>query len=141
MKAYTILLGGALGLGAISLLVGCENPVGLDDQQIIGEEIPHQQTTLVLSPAAPEIEVDEVVRFEVTLKGEAVDVQDVAWLTSNPERAIIVAPGEVLGVSAGPSVITAKRPGASGQVTLTVVRGTLTYDERPEKPMDDDLQK
>ena len=141
MKAHTILLSGALGLGAISLLVGCENPAGLDDSQIPGEQVPYQQTTLVLSPAAPEIQVDEVVRFTVTLKGEAVDVQDVAWITSNPERAIVVAPGEVMGVSAGTVVITAKRPSASGQVALTVLRGTGTYDERPEKPMDDDLQK
>jgi len=141
MKTYTILLGGALGLGAISLLVGCENPAGPDEPQIIGEQVPYQQATLVLSPAAPEILVDEVVRFKVTLHGEEVDVQDVAWMTSNPERAIIVAPGEVMGVSAGTVVITAKRPSASGQVALTVLRGTRTYDERPEKPMDDDLQK
>ena len=131
MKGHRALLGAAIGVGALSLLAGCEDSITAPNKG------PNVQLALTVSPASAEIAVDQTVRFKATLNGEALEPSQVRWLTSDPEKAQIVGDGLVLGIEPGAVAIIAEHPAGSGKAQIRVrhapYSGFGDGDDRGEK--------
>ena len=114
MKAYKAFLGAAIGAGALSLLVGCEDSITAPQA---GEAA---QLTVIVSPASAEIAVDQIVQFTASVEGELLQGNQVTWTTSNPEKAQIVGDGLVLGVEPGAVAIIAEHAAGTGKAQVRV---------------------
>ena len=114
MKAYKAFLGAAIGAGALSLLVGCEDSITAPQA---GEAA---QLTVIVSPASAEIAVDQIVQFTATVEGELLQGSQVKWMTSDPEKAQIVGDGLVLGVEPGAVAIIAEHAAGTGRAQVRV---------------------
>lgn len=114
MKAYKAFLGAAIGAGALSLLVGCEDPMGLGNDG-------GPQVSLYVSPASAEIGVDQIVQFTASVNGVApTQMAQVRWSSSDPEKARIVGDGLVLGVEPGAVAIIAEYRDGSAKAQIRV---------------------
>jgi len=111
MKAYKAILGASVGLGVLSLLVGC-------DDGVMGPQAEAAELTVIVSPATAEIEVDQIVQFKATVAGET--LTQVTWMTSDPEKARIVGDGQVLGVEPGAVAIIAEHAAGTGMAQVRV---------------------
>jgi len=111
MKAYKAILGASVGLGVLSLLVGC-------DDSVMGPQAEAAELTVIVSPASRDIAVDEIVQFTATIKGDV--LTGVEWTTSDPEKARIVGDGLVLGVEPGAVAIIAEHAAGTGRAQVRV---------------------
>ena len=114
MKAYKAFLGAAVGAGALSLLIGC------DDGVMAPQAGRAAQLTVTVSPASAEIAVGQTVRFSAKLEGALLQGNQVTWMTSDPEKAQIVGDGLVLGVEPGSVAITAEHAAGTGRAQVRV---------------------
>jgi hypothetical protein len=113
MKAHKAFLGAAIGAGALSLLVGCEDVTGPQMGEVA-------DLTVIVSPGAAEIAVGETVKFTAMVNGEALERSQVTWITTDPEKAEIVGDGLVLGLEPGAVAIIAEHPAGSGKAQIQV---------------------
>ena len=111
MKAYKAILGASVGLGVLSLLVGC-------DDSVMGPQAEAAELTVIVSPATAEIEVDQIVQFKAKIGGET--LTQVTWMTSDPEKARIVGDGLVQGVEPGAVAIVAEHAAGTGKAQVRV---------------------
>lgn len=130
MKRYSRALGSILGLAALPLLLSCSDPVGLeeghDDTGL--EELPiHQKPmTVIIHPAAADIEVGQTIRLWAVLHSGDGRVLDndfqVRWSTSRPEQVLITDEGYATGVAPGNARIIAESEVGGAWAYLTVRR-------------------
>jgi Bacterial Ig-like domain (group 2) len=114
MKAYKAFLGAAVGAGALSLLVGCEDSITAPIKGVA------DQLTIIVSPASAEIAMGDIVQFTATLEGKLLQGSQVRWITSDPQKARVVGDGLVLGVEPGAVAIIAEHAAGTGRAQVRV---------------------
>ncbi len=128
MKRYSKALSSVLGLALLPLLLSCDDPAGIEQEQSdSGQEVPrvHQKPmTVRIQGSAAGIEVGETIRLRAVLYASDGQVLDgdisVKWSSSNPERVLITDEGYAMGVSPGDSRITAESRFGGDWTYLTV---------------------
>lgn len=124
MKRYSKAFGSVLGLAVLPLLLSCDDPVGLEERPTDPIGAPAKPMTMVIQPAAAEIEVGQTIRLRVVLlaaDGQAIDHDfPVRWSTSRPERVLITDEGYATGMAPGNSQIMAESEFGSDWAYLTV---------------------
>ena len=80
-------------------------------------------TSVVVSPAAPSVQVGQTVQLAATPQdqdGNPLSGRVVTWASTNPGVAAVSGNGLVSGVAAGAATVTAVSEGQSGSVGITV---------------------
>lgn len=128
MKRYSRDLISVLALAALPLLLGCSDPVGPDQEKeregLDTPEVHQKPLTLVIQPAAADLEVGQTIRLRAALHASDGRLLDnhypVRWSASRPDRVSIDEAGYATGILPGKSWIKADSDLGSGRAYVTV---------------------
>jgi len=140
MKRHSRTLSSALGLALLPLLLSCNDPVGLEqDQSNAKPEQPfvrEKPMSLHIQAPAAHIEMGETIRLRAVLQTEDGEVVDkdlrVRWFTSAPDKVMITEEGYATGVALGDSRITAESKFGSDWTYLSVRKYVPGRDRQDE---------